>query len=416
MTLAGVAAVPIWFRLPLLLPGLDLGPAEAAMMQDHLGMMSAQILGIAPILAAWLLVSLGTWTACRVRRRQCHFGVPRSWIFAAVVASTLVIAVLQGLQHADWLESLGLLTRAQIPAAIAAMCAAMAVPALIALGCERFGITAGIPTLLLGAALESVLTHWQAVAPLGLSWLGHLETAGLAAIVAIATLAFLGPRPRGRDDKATRTPSVCGLVPVLLADPLYLMSPTLAGTAAPEWLRSWGGLLAESLPARFAMGVAAALLFAWLHARNRREAGPEADPAETTRAMLASAAYTLLLLASLESIEHVGPGTLDLVLIVLGAATTLDIIEEWKARSRLGRMVAIDGPEDVPGADSLVRDLSGAGIAAYARGVHVRSLLGFLGPFIPVTVGVNPARAEEAQAMARACVDEAPGRCGSWRG
>ncbi|MCB9586569.1 MAG: hypothetical protein H6718_14300 [Polyangiaceae bacterium] len=71
---------------------------------------------------------------------------------------------------------------------------------------------------------------------------------------------------------------------------------------------------------------------------------------------------------------------------------------ELRATS-LGLTVRIRWFQRVYAADAAVEELAAAGVPAFVRGVHLRSLFHAFGPYLPMPLFVESAQAEEARQL-----------------
>ena len=83
---------------------------------------------------------------------------------------------------------------------------------------------------------------------------------------------------------------------------------------------------------------------------------------------------------------------------VVVTAVIMDVVGEWRARH--GRELRSVWPlHRVYAVDPALARLAAAGITAYPRGVYLRTLLQFFGPWVPVELLVPEDRAAEAEAL-----------------
>jgi hypothetical protein len=216
--------------------------------------------------------------------------------------------------------------------------------------------------------------------------------AGFASVV-LATVLLLGARARLAPEGTLRLPT-SGIVPlgyvgVLAAATTLLeiggvhLSPTLSG-----WVRlGQGGYLGT--------GLVVALLVAVLFSRLFSPA-----PA---RLWLTGTLTTLAALAGLAGLAtfvnaHTGIGW-DVLGLVVPTAVVADAVAEWRARARLGELVAVHELHDVQRVDAALAQLAAEGIFAHARSAHHRALLYFFAPFLPLVIAVAPADAARAREL-----------------
>jgi hypothetical protein len=158
-----------------------------------------------------------------------------------------------------------------------------------------------------------------------------------------------------------------------------------------------------------------ALLFAWLFFRPEAVAAlwkrwhPDVDetgviaqarsllPRALVLSLLAAVAVPVALwLAPFALGVTLFPGLAALGLLVLGG---LDLVEEYDARRRLGRMVPVHAVVRCAEVEPVLAVLRKAGIDAYAQSAAWRASAQFFGPEAPVMILVPEARAAEARTL-----------------
>ncbi len=163
--------------------------------------------------------------------------------------------------------------------------------------------------------------------------------------------------------------------------------------------------------------VALAAALSWLFSRPSRLGEAELVDARASRRLRAgfawatalSTAFVVALLVIERAVEaRAGAQALSVVAVAIGTALVMDIVAEWKARWRRGDLVAIWPLHQVQRVDLVMQALAVVGIDAHARGIHLRSLLHFFGPFVPVVLFVPAAQVEEARKVVRAQLEVAP--------
>ncbi len=119
------------------------------------------------------------------------------------------------------------------------------------------------------------------------------------------------------------------------------------------------------------------------------------------RAVLLSAGVVLappLVMALLQI--SVGPVLMVSALEWVGATlVVLDLVEEWTARRRLGRLVSVRPIHRMPEVEAIAFVLARASIPHHMRSSAYRAALQFFGPYVPVEVLVPEARAAEARKL-----------------
>ena len=83
----------------------------------------------------------------------------------------------------------------------------------------------------------------------------------------------------------------------------------------------------------------------------------------------------------------------------------MDLIAEWRAFRRRDDLVPIWPLHQVQQVDLVTGALVRNEIDVHTRGLYLRLLLHFFGPFVPVLIYVPAAQAEEARAIIRAQIE-----------
>jgi hypothetical protein len=321
------------------------------------------------------------------------------------------------------IRATGGLSDGALPGALVALTlvAGSAALAWVASLAGRHGLTNGYATLLAADALASTFatvtgaaTFAAATSGAGFGWALALAVRLLVLVLAVVAVvaALLGNEraPAGGAAWPWLRDPASGLVPLSLATPLLLVPTALSG-----WIPSLRGL-PGGIPGalyhglRFALAVALALLLARLFNRPAKVAEvwgrlPDAPPGAAEREARASAA---LRVARIRAATLVGLLVLASALLTMGsfleslafaAAAVADALGEWRARSSRPDLVSVWPEPRLYAADAALAALSGAGIPAFARGAHYRTLGRFLAPYVPVEILVPAGRAPEAEAL-----------------
>jgi preprotein translocase subunit SecY len=412
-------AVPIGVllagRIPL--PGVDVpafysGPAGGS----SVGILD---LGLAPLLAAFLLVELSALVVPALRRRRLRGPGGRPLLRRLSLILALLLAGVQAFGMATFLESmevvaepgwgfrlLTILTRTAATAALFALTEVI----------DRWGLGNGFSVLILASTLPELWLAGADVQRAAGAGLLPLASVLLLLVVlgsfAAATLMILVPRKRrGRGQPlepeklepfTIRLPA-CGALPI----------------GAPAWVFALPAQLAAFLPAPdspgrtalgLVLGAAAALLFAWLFNRPTRVmaiwqrvrgeslAGSLAV-AKLREAMFKSVIFILavivgsaLLAASVHGVDL--PSGLA---VAIDTAILLDLVREWRARGDRPDLVPVWPVQRVYAVDAARHALERAGIEVFPRGLHHRTMLQFFGPYVAIDLLVPADRAEQAR-------------------
>ncbi len=148
-------------------------------------------------------------------------------------------------------------------------------------------------------------------------------------------------------------------------------------------------------------------LFTWLFARpqlvraSAQRAGLLAPTSRDTWRAAALAAYWIAMVGLVPLVftpELALPG-LGSVAVMLGTAAILDAVAEARARRRHPQLGLAAVLHQIQRASIVEEVLAREGIACHLRARHLRALLAFFGPYVPVEVLVPAAQAERARAL-----------------
>src|SRR5690606_231795 len=111
-------------------------------------------------------------------------------------------------------------------------------------------------------------------------------------------------------------------------------------------------------------------------------------------------------LAALLLLEHLlGRWAVHMAVPVAAAAVAtailMDLVAEGRARWRRGDLVPLWPLHRVQEVDLVAEALTRAGIDVHTRGLYLRSMLHFFGPFVPVVLHVPGSRRDEAARLVR---------------
>jgi hypothetical protein len=399
VTIAGPALVLLGSQV--LLPTLDravlgdmFSDAGGSTDTTALGVLA---LGLAPILAGFVLVELAALALPRWRRLR-HDPAGRPWLALAGVVVGLLVAVWQAYMASLWLEGIGRGSpgfvagylvaepgfgfRAVTMLTLTAGSAALVVLAAIV---GRYGLGNGFSILLATALVPESRELWRALRGSEPTPLALFALVGAAGAVVLATVWAVRARVRGARLPAT------GLVPIAWGSSLMLLMTSLfwLGVDVPfEWLQVLQPASMSGLAVLALLVVALGVACAWLFCRT----GP-AHPAT-----LASIGYLLLLVGAHFAALRFSSGVwFDLLTVAVGAAIVVDVVAEWRARVRHGELALVRHEHRVQAVDALVKTLHDAGVPAHTRGAAHRSLLHFFGPFVPISIYVPADRAADAR-------------------
>jgi preprotein translocase subunit SecY len=401
--------IPLPGVRPLHYPELGYGPLRLSIME----------LGIAPFVWASVLVELVALTICPLRVRRIGGRAQRRPLEIAA----LVLGAALGLLFSwSWTETrvdpqfLGHFPGARL-VAILSLVAGSAALVAVARWVGRSGLGDGFALVLAAQALAAVPRWWRSpgATPTGIA------VAAVASLLLVALLVnalLSNDLTIGTAGGPTIRHPASGLAPVYMASTVLLLPSTLSRTwpalkPLGAALRPGSGLYLGLL---FALVAVLALGFARLFNGPDRVASvwsrlPGAPGAVQLRAGALAAlrgasvrAATLLpLLACVPWVIGRATGafllTSGLVELCLALAAVADVRAEWRARRAEPGLVPVLPEQRVYASDAAVAALRGAGIPAFVRAVHFRTLTQFFGPYAPMVVFVPRGREADASAL-----------------
>jgi len=386
--------------------------------------LSLMAIGFTPILYAFILVELFAllvpgWRALRITGDEGRANLRR---FTIPVAA--LIAVMQAVNLANYLRGLGagprggfisysLAVRPWVPwLAVIVFPLGTLLVALLAAAINRWGLGNGFSCLLLASsfpafgssAFNALMAVRGSSSSTGLLWLA--ATAVAACVLTSRALARKPPFSLEATPFALEIPP-SGVDPLAVAASLLMVPATVGAfighSVDLHQLGSFGYSVSDLLLVA-SSGVALSLLYN----QPRRVAqvwfGRGASESElgTIRKQLAGAALRgtalLLVVAGLVAVTPwLNVPTIDLLLLVVATAIALDLGKEWTFRRSHRNLVPAWPVHRVYAVQPALAALGAAGIPAFPRGLHHRTLLQFFGPYVPVTLLVPAEKAEEAE-------------------
>jgi len=401
LTVLGPAVLLLGERL--LLPGLDHDVLRKLSLPDT-WRLSVLALGFQPILTAFLLVEVSALLVPRSRALRHGGAAGRARLGGATAVLALCLSFIQGWAVAVNVEHLSLsgpmagLVRSpglgfELVTTLtltAGVCLLIVTSWLVG----RLGLANGWSALLLAYFAQSL---WRIGPALASATPPQLAYAAVLALTIVgATVQTLRTRVRLAAGPALRLPT-CGIAPLLVPGAFLNLAAALDQFGLPlfpagYWPR---GLDYDTLHVALMLAFVGLLSLAFsspsalLRMLNPRlrDTGPIAGLLPIATA--ASAAYLLMALGGYLLWLRLAP---DLVLgaapLAIATAITMDIVAEWRARSRHADLVEVWPIHHVHAAEIALEALAAADIPAHPRGAHHRALLHFFGPFVPITVHV----------------------------
>lgn len=395
----------------LWLPGINdvaLDHLSGGVAEARTSIASVASVGISPILAAFVLVEL-TMLATAPGRRARHDPGARIAIGRHVALLGAVLAVIQSYFVVRYLDSLrrgGLEVLAPGTAirlaVMASLTAGTMLLVIVAGMIRQHGLGNGYGALIVSSwaitVVHRVVDHPTA---------GHALGALTLVIIGGAAMALLRMRVGGGGQASLRMPA-SGSIPLVTASsvvsPRWLLAPlgVISGSgAAARWL--------DSVPHRtglFAAGIVV-LVPLWSFAFSR----PGIVAPLAARAGLAPPGRSVWHRATcLSLVSLLGLGVLAQVSAAIDpdaqrvceaqaammvAALVLDMLDD--ARARGAALVAVWPLHQPQHAELVRRVLWNAGIDCHLQSSHLRTLLGWFGPYAPIDVLVAAKDAESAR-------------------
>lgn len=391
------APVAVWAVGWVPLPGVDGALLEIMRRESGLGagpvaQLSVVALGITPLLSAFYVVELVVLAVPRWRaaRRGGELDDQRG-LRRAGLCMTLLLALIQGFFIARMLEGMsGSYRQLGVDAVVepglgfelstaVTLATGVFLVVWVAWLASRHGLLDGISTLLAAAVVPAASDLARAARREDATSFDQLLLVAAIVTVAAATRWILRAHRHG----GHRLPS-SGILPLIQSSSIATLLSLLGIAAAGSLARD-----ALSIVLLLGSGVLFTALFHW---RVRSDAALRLGTLRT-------AAWLLVLLAPQLLPRHLHvPFVVDAAIVAVATAVALDLVDEWRFRSREpGPLVALGEHHSLLDVDAALAKLAAAGVPALPRAVHHRALLRFFGPYIPVTILVPAARADEAR-------------------
>ena len=410
----------LWIRLAVSAAGAALAllanrvpiPGDIDWQAGYTAPISMFALGIMPALSAFLLVELAALIVPRWRALRRGGPAARARLGSGTAVLTIVLAAVQAWFIADFLLAYPAFEHLSRAMLVASLTAGAVVMTFLALVISRYGLGNGFAVLLLAG--HGALAHRVFHALAGGTADPELILPFLLAIAAtaIATSWLLRHRVRGPSPASSVRLPTAGLVPLAIVPSLLavfaLTWPEAAGRIGMWWQEGvaspGAGILVE-----LGFLMAAGALLSWLFSRPSRLGSATASGARSHGFAIA-VALSLAYLAALallgrwraDVLAYFG---LSLVSVAFATAILMDLVAEWRALARRDDLIPIWPLHQVQRVDLVIAALAKNDIDVHARGLYIRLLLHFFGPFVPVLLYVPAARAEEARAIIRAQLD-----------
>jgi hypothetical protein len=349
-------------------PGLDLATFEEL---GGSAMVSVVALGVGNLTTGALLVEIAGWVVAR-RDLERRARLRARWVRPA----TLGLAALQSVGVVVWISSLApTLDRSPFVPMLGAPflvgATFVAGVALMMLGVEaitRWGIGNGFTVWVV---FENASAMTEIVRAEGLE---ALVVPGAIVTVALGMFA-LATRLRAAEDSPSIRIPPSGILPLNLG--VFAM----VQLAAPPFA------------AALVVGVAALAVGRFWHVGR----GPGGvGPAHVRGALVLVAAFITF---DLLGRDERGDVVWHAAGVLVGVAASVDLVAEIRARARLGELTTLVSEQRIDAADALAARLRAAGIEVHLRALRHRTMLQWLGPYVPVEVMVPVAEEDAARAV-----------------
>ena len=389
-------------------------------------------LGVRPLLSGYLLVELAAllvpvWRPLRMGRPEGRAKLQRASLLVG-----MLLALFQAVVLAIWLEKMGAATDPgsgfRIITVIALVGATAALVVLARIG-DREGLGSGFSILLLAAAgpdiigpLRNAYTAAQAGAiPTSALYNGAFSVAVLVGATLWLFSPYCLPGAEPLDHPSLVSRPACGMAPLSVV-PAVLMVATIS-TRLSNPGQAFGPQSAGYFATALALSIPAALLFAFLFNppdriaemwRSLSQNAGEAIP-RLKAVMLESVLFiALVMLVQAWVVRSVGAVFVPIATkIIIATGILCDLTREWHARRTNPHLTSIWEIHQSYAVAPSLRLLKAEGIHAFAKGMHLRALLQFFGPYIPVQILVPVEDARRANAFMQARWPGGDGRDGS---
>ena len=398
-----------------------------------LGLFSVVALGLAPMVSAWALVELAAlavpaWRSLRIGGPQDRAALRRVAIpLAALLAFVQSVSMARYLaEHLSAMSYSGIGGGSSGGGAWQRWAVVVLLPlgtlalALIAAAIDRWGMGDGISVVLVAAVVfklpDAFLSAYPAsrtdevgspykfvlliaVGVVALTW----RMLGRAAPFQVAPRPFALQLPTSGIDPIGFSASAL-LFPVTIASLLGLPRPSFLDGALVYGALQLGLVASLTVALSLLYNLPSRVAGLWL--------GPEASEAARgeIRSQLAhSTLHTgvlvvglvLVAFVSTQMIPGLALGAGGLASLVILTAVARDFWKEWQFRGDHADLVGVWPIHRLYAVGPALKALLDAGIPAFPRGLHHRSLLQFFGPYVPVTLLVPREHAERAAAITR---------------
>ena len=390
--------------------------------------LSLMAIGFTPALSAYMIVELALLIVPAWRGLRLGGSESRRAPHRFVIGLSALLAFVQSVGIATWLRDLGgpgtvlMAVRPWVPwVAIVLLPLGTLVFAGLSAAIDRWGLGDGLSTLIVASSLpaivsaiiETVLVRSSADenAGTGLVLLGVM-------IVGVVTGTVLALNRqslfRATADPFTIEIPPSGIGPLVLPSSLLALPASAAAIFGLQGfdLRNLGGFAYNIVVVVLvaALGVVLALLYN----QPRRVAAvwfgkgaSEAQVGAARKQVAAAALRGTALLLAIAFLQYFVPTffnvpfAIGFLVFIVATAVVLDLGKEWSFRRSHPGLSRVWPVHRVYAVQPALAALSAAGIPAFPRGLHHRTLLQFFGPYVPITLLVPAEKAEDAERIVR---------------
>jgi hypothetical protein len=398
VTLAAPLAIYVASKIPVL--GIDYEELSDVLGGPTGGMFRIGMLGLMPIVTAYILVELIALVIPGWRRRRHAGSEARAPLDHAVIALTFALLVFQSWTILKYLEALGSgygmseITLGSRVLVVGSLLAGTALFAGVAKLIRHHGLGNGYGVLLASSWLIHGGWPWVKLMPLGSS--EHVIGGVTLLVVAIPIAMALRWRVGAVGEAALRVPT-SGVSPISDAGGLVVLVGLLTTLPLPgvtENALEGISYIGRHLSVVIALLLAVTVIWSWAFARPRVTASlatrvglSPVSPRTFWRATALSASVLLFLF-----VPTLLPGftqafykdLMNPLTIGIVVAVGLDILDDLRARR-----VALEPAwslQHAQHADLVAHDLASAGIPCVLASANLRTLFAFFAPFVPIDV------------------------------
>jgi len=415
ITLAVVVLYIVARKIPL--PSIT-ASAEAPYLPHSVE--SIMALGYQPLLTGYVLVECAALLVPKWRPLRAGSQAGRAQLHRASLIIGMIVALVQALFLALAFQKRGAgLSPAATAGTVITLLGATAALIVLTWFADRDGLGSGFSALILAAAIlgiSSPIGNALTAVQFGAIPFSALftEVLGLAALV-IMTLFLFSPYclPNTSPDALMISRPACGVTPLTAIPQILALGALVSKQIQPGWATAHKVFTSSS--GSFFACVISAFVFAFLFNRPERIAAawnafspnpPEGVP-RLKAVMLESFLFIALAIGVQAGlVSQLGarraPNAAN---VIFATAIICDFIREWRARQANAHLTFIWEIHQTYAVVPAMRLLESQGLHPFARGLHLRSLLQFFGPYVPIQILVP---GDEAQACHALLQDRCP--------